>query len=114
MQNESLSLKACRLVYTFLKFVAFVDVTWHAEQNARLFLCLLRKWMMHFTGNASQEHVLHHSQMILAAIVQVRNQDPHLLLSYGSHGSHTLMLITVTSGSIVMTHAQKSLPLERL
>jgi len=37
MQNESLSLKACRLVYTFLKFVAFVDVTWHAEQNARLF-----------------------------------------------------------------------------
>jgi len=75
------------------------------------FLCLLRKWMMHFTGNASQEHVLHHSQMILAAIVQVRNQDPHLLLSYGSH---TLMLITVTSGSILMTHAQKSLPLERL
>ncbi len=50
------------------------DVEVKAEQNARL--RLLRKCMFHFTGNAGQEHVLHHLQMIPAALVQVR--IPHM------------------------------------
>lgn len=72
MQNESLSLKACLWILYSRLFI----FPWHAEQDARL-LYLLRKFMMHFTGNASQEHVLHYSQMILAALVQAQVRIPH-------------------------------------
>ncbi len=51
------------------------DVEVKVEQKARL-LRLRRKCMFGFTGNAGQEHVLHHLQRIPAALVQVR--VPHM------------------------------------